>query len=174
MILEQFLARFRKSVLQFVLVPCVQTHQDGLVILLGFVLLRRVEAAIERIALLAGPAPPVVLGLAFRHPNQAHQLHLLVFAEGPLEELVFPVRSARDIENPVRASSSVHGDRPFVVGLCGFRRDLGVVRLRLVRHLGHTELIEQNPHSLRSQTKACGVFLVPLANVPLPAFYQAA
>src|SRR5206468_9144764 len=87
------------------------------------------EAAKERIARFTGPPDELKLRLAFGDPNQANQLDLLVLRQRAIEEFVFPVRPARDIQNAIRPAAAVHNQHPAVVGQRGLRGSLWLVEL---------------------------------------------
>ena len=128
-IAEEFLCRFGKTADQLCRVARVEAHEHRLVVAFDLVLRLIAEAPEERVARFAGPPDEFELRLAFGDPNQADQLNLLVLRQCAIQEFVFPVRPARDIQNAIRPAAAVHDQDPTVVGQRGLRGSLWLVEL---------------------------------------------
>ena len=73
------------------------------------------EAAKEGIAGFAAAPAEIEFGLAQRDPHQADELHLVILLERAVEEFVFPVRPAGNVEHPIRPLAAINRQHPAVV-----------------------------------------------------------
>ena len=86
------------------------------------------EAAKERVAGFARASAKLELRLALRDAEQGHQLDLVILRQRALEELVFPVRPPRHVENAIRPAPAIHHQLAGVVDQGAFARTPGIGR----------------------------------------------
>ena len=132
MVVEQPLGGLGEPVAEFGLVPGPEADEDRLVGALGGLCVGVIEPGEEGRGRAAAGRLEVELGLTLGDPDQGDEVHLLVLADGPLEELEFPTGPPTDVEDPVRPFPLVDHDEAVVVGqgLLVARLPLGRARRR--------------------------------------------
>ena len=96
----------RKTATQFELIARVEPDQNRLIVAFGFLFRFAIKAFEKRItrALFSKGKLWFPLG----NTDQSHELDLIIFFQGALHEFVFPVGTARDVKDAVRAFAAVN------------------------------------------------------------------
>ena len=145
----EIFGKFGEAAAELVLVLGVQADQHRLIVAFGLFLGLIAETTEERVAGFAGASAKLELRLASRDAQQGDELDLIVFQHGALEEFVFPIRTARDVEDAVRPASAIDHDDAAVVRERGFGGGGDVGRV-LGRFLGRDlEAVEGKPALVR-------------------------